>query len=165
MGDSSDDSDDWATEDLPDLPLVATKKNQVAVVHQQQHSNDDDNDEGWERKSPPAPAVTTTTNADQPEEDGEPMILVDMTTLSQAADSSCEIHSRFDANAVNDPAAVKALRVRIEAAYETYAKNAEWLADRTVIPCGSTVWRPALAQLRHERPGHYFCPIFPPPKK
>ena len=153
----SDNSDDWATDDLPDLP-VATKVVPTTTGADQQQMNDCD-DDGWARKLPPSPVVDAST--EQQQEEGEPMIIVDLTALSQADKSLPEIHSKFDANSVNDPDAVKKLRVAIETNYERYARNADWLADRTVIPCGSTVWRPALARLRQERPGHYFCPIFP----
>ena len=154
------DSDDWATEDLPDLPVPSIYE-QADATNQQQQLHDDN--EGWERKLPP-PKEPTASDQHTAVEEGEPMIIVDMTALSEADSSLPAIHSKFDANAVNDPEAVKKLRVTIETNYETYAKNANLLADGTVIPCGSTVWRPALARLRQARAGHYFCPIFPPKK-
>jgi len=148
----SDDSDEWAVDDLPDLP-AASKKD---VIEQQL---DVDDGEGWEQKLAPS-NETTKKKADPVVDEGFPMIIVDMTQLSKDI-----IHSKFDANAVNDPAAVKKLRLEIEADYETYSKNSsDLVADGTVIPCGSSVWRLALERLRKERQGHYFCPIFPPKK-
>ena len=86
------------------------------------------------------------------------MIIVDMTILSYSA-----IHNKFDKMSVNDSKAASDLRRKNESKYDTYyAKDALLLADRAVIPCGTTVWRDALVYLRNETPGHYFAPIFPP---
>jgi hypothetical protein len=123
---------------------------------------DVDDDDWFERKPVAEAEEDNDESRNVPKEqqnEGEPMIIVDMTALSTG-----EIHSKFDANAVNDPAAVKKLRLTIERDYDKYAKDASLLADRTVTPCGSSVWRPALANLRKEKVGHYFCPIFPPKK-
>jgi len=170
MSDNDDDSDEWAVDDLPDLPLIATAAAEKDGGRQGADDPDDD-DEGWECKLPPPSAAAQqatkasnkTSNSEKVEQQGgggggNPMIIVDMTQLSRGA-----IHSKFDANAVNDPVAVKKLRLKIEKEYTaSYTKNnADLLADGTVIPCGSSVWRPALERLRRERPGHYFCPIFP----
>ena len=84
-----------------------------------------------------------------------------MTILSQRLSLS-EIHCRFDPNSVNDVVAVKVLRQQIENQYHVYSKNMDYISERVVIPCGSSVYRPALIELRQERPGHYFYPIFPP---
>lgn len=156
----TEDSDDWATDELPEFPNSNSNTQQPA-----DHKPPQADDEGWARKLPPPVAVVMESIAaipdDQSVNQGEPMIIVDMTALTEGDHSLPEIHSKFDANSVNDPAAVKKLRMAIEEKYEKYAKNADLIAVRTVIPCGSTVWRPALASLRLERPGHYFCPIFP----
>jgi len=88
--------------------------------------------------------------------EGEPMILVDMTILSNSV-----IHNKFDKMSVNDSKAASDLRRKIESKYDTYASDALLLADRAVIPCGTTVWRDALVCLRNETPGHYFSPICP----
>jgi len=143
----SDSDDDWATEELPPLPTSKPKK-------KVEHSMEDDDDD-WQAKLPP-----TSTPAEQlTDTEGEPMIIVDMTQLSNE-----KIHSKFDPNAVNDPAAVKTLRLQIESQFDTYSKDTLLLADRTVIPCGSSIWKEALVTLRKEKDGHYFCPIFPPKK-
>lgn len=165
MSDNDDDSDEWAVDDLP-LPAIAA----VEKVGRRQGADDPDDDEGWECKLPSpvtaeqvTKASNKTANSEEVEPQGDgggnPMIIVDMTQLSKGA-----IHSKFDANAVNDPVAVKKMRLKIEKEYNaSYTKNnADLLADGTIIPCGSSVWRPALERLRRERPGHYFCPIFPP---
>ena len=173
VDDDDDDSDEWAVEDLPDLPQAADAlgDDEEPRPHQQNDlltvSNDADDDEGWERK---LPSPETTTNDGNPKDDedgggdaggGFPMIIVDMTQLTDGA-----VHCRFDANSVNDAGAAGRWRRQIESEYEaSYARNADLIADGIVIPCGSTVWRPALQRLRRERPGHYFCPVFPPSKK
>ena len=151
---SDDDSDDWATDELPDLP---PPKKELAESSGDAAADDDGD---WVTKLAPAPAKAAAPNQDATESSGEPMILVDMTLLSNDA-----IHSKFDPNAVNDPVAVKQLRTTIEQQYDEYHTNAELVANGTVIPCGSSVWRPALERMRRERSGHYFAPIFPPLKK
>ena len=155
MSDSDADSDDWATEDLPPLPVRSTGINDDVVAA----TNDDDDDESeWQTKLPePAVLVAAGDEQDVAQKEGSPMIIMDMTKFSKGT-----IHSKFDPNAVNDPIAVKALRKQVESDYCKYAEDALLIADRTVIPCGSTVWRPALVNLRVEQKGHYFCPIFPP---
>ena len=72
------------------------------------------------------------------------------------------IHNKFDPNACNDPVAKSALAKRIIADYEKYASDAELLAAGDVRPCGSSCWRAALAELRAERPGQFYAPVFPP---
>jgi hypothetical protein len=160
--DGSDDSDEWGTADLPDLPVEPTttkKDDEEAAVASHNNGGHDDHDDGWTKPLSPAhqptPAVIEEVSA------GEPMILVDMTILSQKQNLP-EIHSRFDRNSVNDAEAVKRLRKSIEKEYSTYAKHTEYLSEGVVIPCGSSVWKDALPQLRDERPGHYFCPVFAP---
>ncbi len=165
MDESDNDSDDWAKDELPDLPLLS-----VVPMPSNQSTTDevveDDEDSGWEQKI--APIVNKNINVmdnDRTDNDiidtGEPIIIVDMTTLSQRLSLS-EIHCRFDPNSVNDVVAVKALRQQIENHYDAYSKNMDYISERVVIPCGSSVYRPALVELRQERPGHYFYPIFPP---
>ena len=148
----SDDSDEWATEELPPLPDPTRPKTTTTDGHIAASSQDDDSYWDIQAADPPQKEAISESV-----EEGLPMLLVDMTLLSGGA-----IHSKFDANAVNDPVAVKTLRQKIEQDYETYDSDASLLANRTVIPCGSTVWRPALVAMRKEKPGHYFCPIFPP---
>jgi hypothetical protein len=171
MNESDDDSDDWAREDLPDLPLHLAPIDSKCSTTEQQHHNaaDEEGDGEWEQKIIP----TTNENIVVPENEGtnntksnntgEPMIIVDMTTLSKILSLS-EIHCKFDPNSVNDVVAVKALRQQIENDYDTYFKNMDYISERIIIPCGSSVYRPALIELRKDRPGHYFYPIFPPKK-
>mmetsp|Transcript_134017 Transcript_134017/g.387863 ORF Transcript_134017/g.387863 Transcript_134017/m.387863 type:complete len:154 (-) Transcript_134017:139-600(-) len=149
-GAESDGSDEWGQ--------------QEELVIKKFVENDDDNpgnedEDYWKvepkeeeppKEDPPKKKTETTS---------EPMIIVDITQID------ANIHSKFDKNAVNDSAAASALRKRIESDYDAYSKDATMIADGTVIPCGSTVWRDALVRLRDERPGHYFAPIFPPKKK
>lgn len=149
----SDDSDDWATEELPPLPTA--RETNTANISEQQH----DDDESYWKVQPKPKIEEPPPSPEQPKDEGHPMLLVDMTELSKVT-----IHSKFDPNAVNDPVAVKSLRVTIEKDYQKYASDTALVANCTVIPCGSTVWRQALIQLRQEKPGHYFCPIFPPKK-
>lgn len=125
---------------------------------------DADDEEGWHAKATDEQtqrrsAETANSNKDGDSDGGKPMILVDLTRLD------ANIHSRFDKNSVNDSAAASKLRKQIESKYEEYAGNAKLLADGTVIPCGTSVWRSAIQCMRDERPGHYFAPIFPPSSK
>lgn len=171
MDESDNDSDDWAKDELPDLPLplsvVPMPPNQ-STAHEVKDDGDDDS--GWEQKLAP-PTVNhknidvmddnDRTDNDDIIDTGEPIIIVDMTILSQRLSLS-EIHCRFDPNSVNNVIAVKVLRQQIENQYHVYSKNMDYISERVVIPCGSSVYRPALIELRQERPGHYFYPIFPP---
>ena len=168
----NDDDDEWGTAELPDFDNAIQRTNENR--QDKDDTIDDGGDQYW-KEQPLEKENNLTANQQQQqqnvaavqqeeeeeeEEEGEPMLLVDMTELSDS-----KIHCRFDPNAVNDPVAVKELRRTIEASYESYATSANLLASRTVVPCGSTVWRPALQTLRTERPGHYYCPIFPPKKR
>ena len=173
MDDSDTDSDDWAKGDLPELPSlpIGSSSSKAASMEHHNHQNianeDNDDDDGWEQKlvhrTNDKVVVTKTDQNDVNSDLGEPIIIVDMTTLSQLLSLS-EIHCQFDPNSVNDVVAVKALRHQIESNYDTYKKNMDFISERIIIPCGSSVYRPALIELRNERPGHYFYPIFPPKK-
>ena len=146
--DDSVDSDDWGAEELV-IPPAAEKTNSG-------DNNDDVGDDYWE--------IAKTIEEDvkpevkKPVEEGQPMIIVDITKMNP------EIHSKFDRNSVNKPEEASALRKKIEKNYNDYAFSSELLAEGSIIPCGSSVWRDALVRLRDDNPGHYFVPIFPPPK-
>jgi hypothetical protein len=146
--DDSDGSDEWAMEELVIPP--------IGVVGQEEDANANDNDDFWkvepnkEKEEPKQEAAP-----EQPQSEGGPMIILDMTQIDG------NIHSKFDKNSVNDADAASALRNKWGSNYDQYAKDASLLANGTVIPCGSSIWRDALLRLRDERPGHYFAPIFP----
>lgn len=146
--DDSVDSDDWGAEELV-IPPAAEKTNSG-------DNSDDVGDDYWE--------IEKTIEEDakpevkKPAEEGKPMIIVDITKMNP------EIHSKFDRNSVNKPEEASALRKKIEKNYNDYAFSSELLAEGSIIPCGSSVWRDALVRLRDDKPGHYFVPIFPPPK-
>jgi hypothetical protein len=149
--DDSDGSDEWGMEELVIPPNGAMRQEEDA------NANANDNDDFWkvepskEKEEPKKEAAPK-----QPKSEGGPMIIVDMTQIDG------NIHSKFDKNSVNDADAASALRKKWGSNYDQYAKDASLLANGTIIPCGSSVWRDALVRLRGERPGHYFAPIFPP---
>ncbi len=167
---SDADSDEWAQEELL-LPAI------IIPTHHTNNSETDflqHQDDYWDvptattamsSKDDTTHQTTTTkgtrtTDVSQEDDDnqgGYPMLLVNLTRLSDGV-----IHSKFDVNSVNDPAAVKEWRRTVERNFDTYASDASMLVNRIVIPCGSTVWRTALQNLRREEPGIYYCPIFPP---
>ena len=140
----SSSSDDWANEELV-IP-EGTVENPKDTVHA---------GEEWLVAMPDS-QVSTQGRTPTSNNEGNPMIIVDMTKLSDGA-----IHSRFDASSVNDPEEASKLRKQIESDFERYSKDSVLLAEGSIIPCGSSVWRSALAKLRKERRGHYFAPIFP----
>lgn len=145
---SDDDSDDWATEEL-DLSKPVEKP----ADEDDDYENDKD-EEDWDMA--PLPAATPKKETDDTKcarKEGSMMILVDLTHLNP------DIHSRFDKQGVSDAQAASVLRKSLD--YATYSKHMELIAEGTVIPCGSSVWKEALSRLRDERPGHYVCPIFP----
>ena len=156
----SDGSDEWGMEELV---IPSNQKGEGGDNNNQdQDGNDDQDDDYWrvetDKSQPVAPPPKQPTIAKAGTESSETMILVDMTELDS------NIHSRFDKNSVSDPVAASALRKKLELEYATYSKDASMISNGTIIPCGSTVWRDALVQLRQERSGHYFAPIFPPRK-
>jgi hypothetical protein len=156
-----DDSDDWETNDFSDLAVEASGEKSGTIRKSVSSNEESDPEALWETKLSPVvsqhsdePVLGSKTNSIG--DAGEPMIFVDMTDLSKGS-----IHSKFDANSVNDHGAVKELRQKIERDYQSFACNEKLVADSVVIPCGSSVWRSALVELRKARPGHYICPIFP----
>jgi len=171
--DGSDGSDEWGTAELvmpPPSPSPAPEEGEGTALAGiwRGRSGNDGGDRYWANAAPAVETVKNRTSkirdvkgVSQGEEEeaiGEPMIIVDLTLLSEGA-----VHSRYDRNSVNDPAAASALRKRIEADYLRYARSEiAMVSDGTVVPCGSSVYRGALARLRDERPGHYFAPVFPP---
>ena len=167
--DSDDDSDDWGAEEL-DLSALNVKDDDK---EDKKPNDNDDDDEYWDKApSQPPPQeeekqtknntqkTTTTTSKSKTNDDSHPMIIIDMTEISDG-----KIHNKHDRNSVNDSEAVSKLRKQIESKYETYAKDSSLLSSSVVIPCSSNVYRDALLRLRDEKPGHYFAPIFPPKKK
>jgi hypothetical protein len=170
MNDDSDDSDDWATEELSFATshvLSATKEENHRPGAWQLLSKDEVDETDWQAPIAVSPQVQNDSDPNNKSNPGESMILVDMTALTKLDTRfGTSIHCRFDAHSVNDPDSVRALRTKIEREYETFAKDTDLIASGIVIPCGTSVWRPALSRLRLEKPGHYFCTIFPSvPKK
>lgn len=150
--DDSVDSDEWGAEEL--------------VIPQDRECTNDDNDdrndvgdEYWEVEKTIERVEETNESDKLSAEDGESMIIVDITQLNP------DIHSKFDRNSVNQPEEASALRKKIEKSYEEYAFSNDLLSEGTIIPCGTSVWRDALVRLRDDRPGHYFVPIFAPKAK
>lgn len=155
-GNDDSDSDEWGTEELV-IPPRGQQTERIGVgggggdgwaVRITADQKEEEQESGKRGPSPPSPSPSPSP--------GEPMIIVDVTQLDP------NIHSKFDRASVSDSAGASALRKQIERDYSKYASDSDLLADGTVIPCGSSVWRDALVQLRDDRPGHYFVPIFPP---
>ena len=137
--DAADDDDAWEVNELPaDTAAPAPAP--------------DDGAEWTSAVAAPAPAP-----APAPVVDDKPLILVNFTKLSNGA-----IHNRFDPNACNDPEAKSALAKQIVADYDRYASDASLIASGDVRASGTSCWRAALAELRKERPGQFFAPVFPP---
>ena len=177
MSDDSDDSDGWGMEELV---IPSANNNDADEVDDDNNKKNDDGTDYW------AVDTTSTNNQDDDMDSnnkkeaqqkqnnagggsdndndngggggGEPMIIVDITQINS------NIHSKFDRNSVNNPEEASKLRKKFECNYDEYATanaNAnELISNGTVIPCGSSVWKDALIQLRNDRPGHYFVPIF-----
>ena len=136
--DAADDEDAWAVNELPaDTAAPAAPPT-------------DDGAEWTSAVAAPAPAPAPVVV------DDKPLILVNFTKLSNGA-----IHNKFDPNACNDPEAKSALAKQVSADYERYAKDAALIASGDVRASGSSCWRAALAELRKERPGEFFAPVFP----
>ena len=152
---SDSDSDEWGMEEL----VLPPKGAAVSSAAEEEGAENDGGDDYWAVEPSKDPTEPPKEEAKAEKPVGEPMIIVDITQIDE------KIHSKFDRNSVNDSAAASAMRKKIESDYEKYARDSSLIANGTVIPCGSSVWRDALVRLRDERPGHYFAPIFAPKKK
>lgn len=161
---SDNDSDEWGQEELVIPPAAAAGAAASASDAAAAAASDEDY---WKVAPPQQLSATKTSNPppkksvdeDSNKGNDQPLLLVDVTHLDDA------VHCRFDAHSVNDAAAASAWRRKLEANYDEYARNTDLLAAGTVVPCGAGVWRAALQQLRSERVGHYWCPVFPPKTK
>ncbi|KAL3913515.1 MAG: hypothetical protein SGILL_006455 [Bacillariaceae sp.] len=122
--DASYGSDEWGMEELVIPPKAEQQQADTNGANDETHASEDDD---WGVKiAPPAAESAPETKKDADDNDaGEPMIIVDMTQI----DSS--IHSKFDKNSVSDSAAASALRKKIEASYDSYAKDATRISDGT----------------------------------
>ena len=154
----SDSEDDWETADVPEgqftkVDMEAVRAAEAAAAAEEAIRR--------EREAEAAAAASLKASREQAQReasDAKPMILVDLTILSDGA-----VHNRFDKFGVNDPEAKSSLLRRIEADYVTYANDAALIAAGTVRPCSQGVYRAALATLRDEVEGHFFAAVFPPP--
>ena len=137
--DAADDDDAWEVNELPaDTAAPAAPP-------------PDDGGEWTSAVAAPAPAPAPVVV------DDKPLILVNFTKLSNG-----QIHNKFDPNACNDPEAKSALAKQVSAEYQRYASDASLIASGDVRASGTSCWRAALAELRKERPGQFFAPVFPP---
>lgn len=98
------------------------------------------------------------SNNNNGDDAGQPMFVLDVTMLNPG------IHSKYDKNSVNDPIASSKLRREVERNFDKYANDTTLISNGAILPCGASVWKGALVRMRDERKGHYFLPIFPPPK-
>ena len=99
---------------------------------------------GGEGKSKPAAATAPPT-----------LFIVNVSKLTDGA-----VHNKHDKARNNNPGEVGRIRREIEADWEGFGKNGEHVSSGVVIPCGGSVWKDALAQLRDEHPGEFFLPVF-----
>ena len=136
--DAADDEDAWEVNELPTDTAAPAPPT-------------DDGAEWTSAVAAPAPAPAPVVV------DDKPLILVNFTALSGG-----KIHNKFDPNACNDPEAKSALAKQISADYDRYASDASLIASGDVRASGTSCWRAALAELRKERPGQFFAPVFPP---
>ena len=166
--DEDDDSDEWGKEEVIVPQESSSSSDDAPFAHfavceetSLQHSAADHPDDDWlvptSTRTPPchkAPKHKSNHpndhNVDDDDDDDRPILLVNLTRLDATLDP-------------HDTDAVSAWRKRITTNHAEYAKNATWLADRTVIPCGKSVWRDALMKVRREGPSNVWSPIFPLP--
>ena len=138
--DAADDEDAWDVNELPTDTAAPAPPT-------------DDGAEWTSAVAAPAPAPAPAPVV----VDDKPLILVNFTMLSNG-----KIHNKFDPNACNDPEAKSALAKQVSAEYQRYASDASLIASGDVRASGTSCWRNALAELRKERPGQFFAPVFPP---
>ena len=161
------DEDEWGTNELiidrSDLTSKCLKGNEKDNddVHNDDVYWNSDTQVEQEQDKKTKNAVNNETMLQVDDDDtinGEPMFILDVTKINP------NIHSKYDRNSVNDPESSSKIRRTVEKEFEKYVENATLLANGTIIPCGTTVWKGALSRMRDERKGHYFLPIFPPKK-
>ena len=164
--DSNDnDEDEWGTHEL--ILDEKSKPLMVADLDSSSKGEDQDEDEYWNsnilnnttEKSHTTTTVSKSKNEDinnEDDEGGELMFLIDVTMIDST------IHSKYDRNSVNNPEAASKLRKHVERNFTQYQNDSNLIASRAVIPCGTSVWKEALARMRDDKKGHYFLPIFPP---
>ena len=143
--------DDW--ENMSDGDIEFNEPTQPADTEKQEPPLQEE-EKDWNVS---IPVVVEKDVAKKPIKDDAPMLLIDLTHISKGA-----LHSKFDKNSNNDPALASKLRKEAELKYESYKNDSRLIAERVIIPCGSSVWKDAIAQLRDDVPGHYFIPLFNP---
>ena len=115
-----------------------------------------DDDAGWfgtrETTKEAHKGAASSTAGDRP-----PLLLIDFTVLSGGA-----LHNKHDPAACNDPEKKRALTKACTAEFARYRDDTALISAGVVRPCGASVWRAALAELRADNPGHFWAPIFPP---
>lgn len=159
--DSDEDEDEWGTHELiidrSDLTSKCLVGDGMDVCNDDAYWNSDiqeakeDDDKNTEKTGRKETMLQVN--------EGKPMFILDVTKMNP------NIHSKYDRNSVNDPESSSKIRRNVEKEFEKYANDAALLANGTIIPCGSTVWKGALSRMRDERKGHYFLPIFQPKNK
>ena len=153
----SSDSDDW---DVPDEGTFQ-KVDTDAIVAAEEAAKEQERarakaDAEAKKVANAKQAEAAKREETRKERDGEPLILVDITTLDP------DVHNRHDKNAVNDVDKASTWRRTIEREYQKYSNDAGMIAAGTVRRCARGVYLAALQQLRDEVPGHYWVAVFPP---
>lgn len=158
---SDSEGDDWETAEVPEGQFTKVDTEAIAAAEAEAAEEARAKREREKRAAKEGAMeqeVKKRPDEARSERDSRPMILVDLTVLSDGA-----IHSKFDKFAVNDVEAKSALQKAIERDYAKYASDASLIAAGTVRACSQGVYRAALAALREEVEGHSWAAIFPPP--
>ena len=152
----SDDEDDWENAGS-DLDIDFTVGRGSEEGKGEEEGGEEEEEDDWE-------ASMKVKEKEEEEDEGEEktggpappkLFIMNVTKFTDGA-----VHNKHDKNSNNNPEEVSRLRKEIEANWEGYEKNVDYVSSGIVIPCGGSVWKEALMQLRDDHPGEFFLPVF-----
>tara|TARA_B110000977_G_scaffold21140_1_gene25252 strand:+ start:29785 stop:30489 length:705 start_codon:yes stop_codon:yes gene_type:complete len=141
----SESDDDWETADIQEGTFVRVDTAALEAAEREARERENALEKAKEREKAleaEAAEVKRLELEKKAEQDKQPVLLVDFTSLDP------EVHNRADKHAVSDAKKASALRKKIEADYETYANDATMKEAGTVRASTRETYLQELAKLR-----------------